>query len=127
MGQVKIATFLLLFALVGCAGSRHFQAIDQNGAINPGAPRFIELRAAARVAILHFPPGLYVLAAADDAGFYYRAPQKIVEHSYSGAPGHEGGLYLSKKRPAKLRGYIYWHGALTHVGDLSRADYSLRD
>lgn len=127
MGHVKIAAFLLAFALGGCAGSRHFHAIDESSASNGRAPRFIELRSAVRVATLHFPRGLYALEAADDAGFYYRAPRKIVEHSYSGALGHEGGLYLSGKLLGKLRGYVYWHGALTHVGNLSHADYSLRD
>lgn len=119
---------LLFFAALisgGCAGSRNFHPLDESAA--SAAPRFLELRRSAQSATLHFPAGIYVLTAEDDAGFFYQAPQKIVENSFSGPLRHEGGVYLQKSRRGHLRGYVYWYGGLVHVGDLSRAEYVLRD
>lgn len=118
---------LLFTALIsgGCAGSRNFHWLGNSGAAP--APRFLDLRQPAQAATLHFPAGTYVLTAEDDAGFFYRAPEKIVENSFSGPLLHEGGLYLQKSRRSHLRGYVYWYGGLVHVGDLSRAEYVLRD
>ncbi len=123
---MKLRLFLALVALgsTACAGSRHYHPLEESGA---GSPHFLELREETRVATLHFPAGTYVLEAADDAGFFYRAPTKIRENSFSGQFFHNGGLYLSKSGRPALRGYVYWYGGLTHVGNLSRADYVLRD
>ncbi len=74
----------------------------------------------------HFPAGLYVLAAVDDKGYYYRAPRKIVQHSWSGGLGHDGGLFVSRRDRRKIR-HVIMPGALTHVGNLSSADYAFRD
>jgi hypothetical protein len=121
-----VVTLLLLhWNIVGCAGSRHYRTLDEGG--TPGAPHFLDLHQAAQIATLHFPAGTYVLEAADDAGFFFRSPSPIRENSFSGSLFHRGGLYLSNSRHRSLRGYVYWHGGLTHVGNLSRADYALRD
>jgi hypothetical protein len=58
-----------------------------------------------------------LLSAADKIGYYYRAPRKIVEQ---GSIGRDGGIFVSKRDPNKLRGYIYRAGAITHVGNLSK-------
>lgn len=80
-----------------------------------------------QVATLHFPAGTYTLEAADDAGWFYRAPQPIREGSFSGPILHNGGIYLRNTQPARLRGYVDWYGGIVHVGDLTRADYLLHE
>ena len=76
---------------------------------------------------MHFPAGTYSLSAEDKKGYYYRAPRKVAEHSSGTSIWHDGGIYVSKRNPGKLRGYVYWGGALTHLGNLSRAKYEFRD
>lgn len=124
---MRLRVFLALLALSfgGCAGSRHYHLLEAETAY--GAPRCIELLRETRVATLYFPAGIYQLEAEDDAGFFYRAPAQIREDSYSERYFHPGGLYLSKSRRAMLRGYVYWYNGLVHVGNLSRADFVLRD
>src|ERR1043165_9400746 len=95
--------------LAGCAGSRHYHAIPAEGP--PGAPRYLEIQREGSVDTMHFPPGEYSLSAEDDAGYYYAAPRKIMRHDASGSRGHIGGVYVNKRDPRKLRGYVYWGGA----------------
>jgi hypothetical protein len=91
------------------------------------APRNVELFAETQVATLHFPAGVYSFYALDDVGYYYRAPRKIVQHTGGSSVLRDGGIYVNKRNPRKLRGYVYLSGALTHVGDLSRARHQFRD
>jgi hypothetical protein len=120
-----VAVVLVLLHCSGCVGSRHYHTLNKGFATS--ARRFLELRHKAQVATLHFPAGTYVLEAADDRGFFYRAPAKILENSFSGPLFHNGGLYLSNSGRRVLRGYVYWYSGLVHVGELSRADYVLGD
>jgi hypothetical protein len=87
----------------------------------------VDLAAGVQIATLHFPPGAYSFYAADDAGYYYRAPDKITENRAASPVLHNGGIYLSKSAPKKLRGYVYMAGGITHVGNLTHASYQLRD
>ena len=64
---------------------------------------------------MHFPAGVYTLSAADKIGCYYRAPRKIAEHIGGGSVGREGGIFVSKRDPHKLRGYVYRAGTITHI------------
>jgi hypothetical protein len=64
-----------------------------------------------QVANLHFPAGVYSFYAVDDTGWYYRAPRPVIQHN--------------RTRTSRLRGYIFYAGALTHVGDLSHAPHVL--
>ena len=91
------------------------------------APRYVELQEEKQIATLHFPAGAYSFYAEDDAGYYYRAPGRIIEHRGRNSVAHQGGLYVNKRNPKRLRGYIYLAGGLTHVGDLSHAHYEFRD
>ena len=68
-----------------------------------------------------------MLDAVDDKGYYYRAPRKIVQHSFSGSLKRNGGIFVAKRDQGRLRGYVIMPGGLTHVGDLSRADHEFRD
>ncbi len=121
-----LLTLASLGLFSGCTGSKHFQEIGEAGVT--GVPRFLELHQNLRAATLHFPAGLYTIEATDDAGYYYRAPRRVVEHSYTAVSvQHNGGLYLSREGRRNLRGYIYRAGALTHVGSFSHADFTLQD
>jgi len=111
--------------LSSCAGGRHLHAIPAEGP--PPAPRYLELDSEVHVATLHFPAGVYTLNAVDKIGYYYGAPRKIAEHIGAGSAWHNGGIFVSKRNPAKLRGYVYRAGALTHVGNFPHAKHELHD
>jgi len=110
--------------LASCAGSRHYHALPAEGP-RPAA-RYLELNRPVHVATLHFPAGVYSLQAADDAGYYYAAPRSIVQHTAAGSVFRKGGIYVNKRDPRKLRGYVYWGGALTHIGNFPRAQHEFR-
>jgi hypothetical protein len=114
----------LAFLLSSCA-SHHFQ-VSAGGPPN-NVPRYLELRADKRVATLHFPAGIYSFYAVDDTGYYYRAPRPVFQHTSMGATPRNGGIFVSKRHPTRLRGYIFYAGALTHVGNLSHAAHEFRD
>lgn len=109
--------------LAGCGGS------DRRQRVNPAstnAPPAIELLSNISTGTIHFPRGLYSLESQDQHGYYYRAPVKLYQRSFSGALPHDGGIFLSKRNPRKLRGYVVMPGGVTHVGNLSRANYQFR-
>ena len=117
--------FLILtssFLLSSCAGSSHSRLISPSE--GPVSPRYLQLYSEKQIATLHFPAGVYTLNAVDKIGYYYRAPRKIVEQ---GSIGRDGGIFVSKRDPNKLRGYVYRAGAITHVGNFSRAKYRFID
>ncbi|HET9801112.1 MAG TPA: hypothetical protein VFP82_05445 [Chthoniobacterales bacterium] len=112
--------------VLSCAGSSHPQAITlSEGPV--GAPRYLELDSTKQVATLHFPAGVYTLSAADKIGYYYRAPRKIGERVGGRLVGLDGGIFVSKRDPNKLRGYVYRAGAITHVGNFSATKHRLFD
>jgi hypothetical protein len=121
--EARIAGVLLAL-LLGACGGQNFRVI--NPAETTSTPPYLELRSECSASTLHFPPGTYVLNAADDKGYYYRAPRKIRQHSFSGGRSYDGGLFIEKQNRSKLRGYVIMPGGLTHVGNFSRADYELR-
>ena len=116
----SVQHFLILnfaFLLFSCAGSPHPRLISPSE--GPPTRRFIELEAERQIATLHFPAGIYTLNAEDKIGYYYRAPHKIREATVP----RDGGIFVSKRDPHKLRGYVYRAGTITHVGNLSHARY----
>lgn len=120
--------FLLVtcpLSLLGCAGSPHPRAVDLNG--RPTSPRYLEIYSELHAATLHFPAGVYTLTAADKIGYYYRAPRKVAEHAGTGSLGREGGIFVSKRHPEKLRGYVFRAGTITHVGNFSGAKHQFVD
>ena len=113
------------FSIFACAGSSHPRLITPSE--GPTAPRYLELYREKQVAMLHFPAGVYTLSAVDKIGYYYRAPAKVGEHLSGRSVGREGGIFVSKRNPRKLRGYIWRAGAITHVGNFSHVKHRLFD
>jgi hypothetical protein len=124
LSNLALLLSTLAFLLCSCAGSSHPQVISDTGATR--APPILELYSEAHAATLHFPSGRYSLSAADRIGYYYRAPGGVVQHTAAGRTVRDGGIFVSKRNPRKLRGYIYLAGAAVHVGNLSRAKHEFR-
>jgi len=126
---LNIAVVFLLctsyFLLSGCAGSSHPRLITPSE--GPTSLRYLEIYSEQRAATLHFPAGVYTLNAADKIGYYYRAPGKIAERTGSGSLWRDGGIFVSKRNPQKLRGYVFRAGTITQVGNFSRAKHLFRD
>jgi len=120
--RLLLSTFA--FLLCSSCANHHFR-ISADGP-PPTSPHYVELLADKQVATLHFPAGIYSFYAVDDTGSYYRTPRPILQHTGGGSVPRNGGIYLSKRNPRKLRGYIFYAGALTHVGDLSGTPHSFR-
>jgi hypothetical protein len=114
--------FLLCSA---CTGGRHFEVVAEGPPRN--APQYVVVTREPQVATLHFPTGIYRFYAVDDAGFYYRAPEQILEHASGGSIPLKGGVYVSKRQPSVVRPFVYRAGALTHVGKLKRGTYEFHD
>jgi hypothetical protein len=120
-----LAVLVGALLLTACGGTDRRHRISPAGTTS--ARPYLELRSTISTGTLHFPRGLYVLDSEDHNGYYYRAPQKIVQRSFSGGYPRSGGIFVSKRDQRKLRGYVIMPGGLTHVGNLSRADYEFRD
>ena len=115
-----IISALAVLSVSSCAHAQSRIAANQP---SPTTPRYIDLLAERQVATLHFPAGRYFLYGVNAKGFYYRAPRPVVQHTGGGSVLRNGGLFLNRTNENKIRGYIYLAGALTHVGDFSRARY----
>jgi len=113
------------FLLFGCAGSSHPRLVTPSE--GPISPRYLEIYSELHAATLHFPAGVYTLNAVDKIGYYYRAPRKIAEHIGTGSLWREGGIFVSKRNPQKLRGYVYRAGTITHVGNFSGVKHRFRE
>jgi hypothetical protein len=107
----------------GCGGTDRRHSINSAATIT--AP-YLELRTDTSAGTLHFPRGVYVLDSEDGRGYYYRAPRKVFQRSFSGGTPYQGGIFVSKRDPRNLRGYVIMPGGLTHVGNLSSANYQFR-
>src|SRR2546423_13955365 len=118
---VVTVLFALLFA--GCGGTDRRRPVNSSATMQP---HFLELRSNISAGTIHFPRGIYSLETEDRNGYYYRAPGKVYQHSFGGSYGHDGGIFVSKRNPRKLRGYVMMPGGLTHVGNLSGANYQYR-
>jgi hypothetical protein len=121
--RVILAVALAVF-LGGCGGT------DRRQPVNPAATatvaRFIALLSETSAGTIHFPRGLYSLESEDHHGYYYRAPVKLYQRSFGGREPRDGGIFVSKQNQRKLRGYVVMPGGVTHVGNLSGANYQFR-
>jgi hypothetical protein len=118
------ASLIVVFLSNGCGGTDRRHSVDP--ARTASAPASIELRSETSAGTLHFPSGLYLLDSQDAEGYYYRAPRKVYQRSFSGRLPHDGGIFVSKRNQRKLRGYVVMPSGLTHVGNLSGANYEFR-
>jgi hypothetical protein len=118
---IAVATALLLG---GCGGTDRRQPV--NPAVTATVARFIALLSETSAGTIHFPRGLYSLESEDHHGYYYRAPVKLYRRSFAGPEPHDGGIFVSKQNQRKLRGYVVMAGGVTHVGNLSGANYQFR-
>jgi hypothetical protein len=114
----------LAFLICSCA-NHHFRVPAEGPPSN--APRYVELLKEKQIATLHFPAGLYSFYAIDDIGTYYQSPRPIVQRTAGSSVRRKGGIFVSKRDPNKLRGYVVYAGALTHVGNLSRTPHQFHD
>ncbi len=115
----------LAFLLSSCASSSRPRLVTPSE--GPISPRYLEIYSEPHAATLHFPAGVYTLNAADKIGYYYHAPRKIAEHFGGGSLWREGGIFVSKRDPQKLRGYVYRAGTITHVGKFAGVKPICRD
>jgi hypothetical protein len=128
MEMTMRASLLILSVTVallasGCGGT------DRRHSVNPAATTVapsIELLSDTSTGTIHFPRGLYSLDSEDNHGYYYRAPGKVHQRSFSGSLPHDGGIFVSKQNQRKLRGYVIMPSGITHVGNLSGANYQFR-
>jgi hypothetical protein len=122
MWRVGCAGLLAIAALLGgCATRPEREVFEEH------VPRFIELQEERSAATMHFAPGLYSLDSVDPTGFYYRAPQGVIEHSFGSFVRHPGGLFVSAANRSTMRGYVVWAGGTTKVGNFSFARSVFRD
>src|SRR5438552_1785460 len=115
----------LAFLLSSCAGSSRPRLVTPSE--GPISPRYLEIYSEPHAATLHFPAGVYTLNAVDKIGYYYRAPRKVAERIGSGSLWREGGIFISKRDPQKLRGYVYRAGTITHVDNFSGVKHTFHD
>jgi len=124
--RIVTGTVLILFTilLAGCGGTDRRRPV--NPAVSNTVPRSIELRSNTSAGTIHFLRGVYSLESEDQNGYYYRAPVKVYERSFAGRVAHDGGIFASRRNLQKLRGYVVMPYGVTHVGNLSGADYQFR-
>ena len=112
----KLACLLVALLLSSCAAPRN--AIDRDAP----PPHGIRLQEERRIATMHFQPGLYSLDSSDRNGYYYRAPEGVIEHGFAGSQRREGGIFLAR-HTGKMRGYVAWAGERRKIGSVSRAEF----
>lgn len=120
MNRFTVPVFISVLAIVlaSCAGSSHPQVLTPN---EPApAPRFVDFYSEMKVGTLHFPAGVYRLHSTDKIGYYYRTPRGVIQRTLAGPLLRDGGIFVSKRTPTKLRGYVIVAGSVSHVGNLSK-------
>ena len=121
----RFSLLAALSLLLAACANHHFRVAAEGPPGN--APRYVVLEKEKQIATLHFPAGTYTFYAVDDAGYYYRAPRKVLQHSGGASWPRDGGIFVSKRDMTRLRGYIYLAGSLTHVGNLSRVPHQFHN
>lgn len=105
--------------LSSCASNRQVRQFET-------APPFLELQEATSRGTLHFSQGTYTLESEDESGYYYRAPRSVRQHSFGGSYPHEGGIFVLKRDPQRIRGYLVLGGERRKVGNLSGTRHEFR-
>ena len=105
--------------LAGCASSRQVRQFDT-------PPQFLELQESASRGTLHFPQGTYTFESEDSTGYYYRAPRSVRQHSFGGSYPYDGGIFVLRRDPQRIRGYILIGGERRKLGNLSDTRHEFR-
>ena len=119
------ALLALAASLTSCASDGRYRPLPPGE--GPPLPHLIVLNEEPSISTMHFPRGVYRLEAEDNKGYYYRAPRQLMKHAFAGFQAYDGGLYVRKSEPQRLRGYVVWAGGRTKIGNLSRADFEFRE
>ena len=114
---LSVAAAALL--LGGCASGKQVRQFDS-------PPQVLELQEAASRGTIHFPEGTYTFESEDDSGYYYRAPRSVRQHSFGGSYPYEGGIFVLKRDPQRIRGYIVMGNERRKLGNLSDARHEFR-
>ena len=75
---------------------------------------------------IHYPEGVYTFESEDSSGYYYRAPRSVRQHSFGGSYPHEGGIFVLKRDPQRIRGYIVLGNERRKLGNLSDAPHEFQ-
>ena len=90
-------------------------------------PQTLELHESPSRGTLHFPRGTYTFESEDNTGYYYRAPRSVRQHSFGGSYPHDGGIFVLKRDPQRIRGYIVLYGERRKMGNLSDTRHEFRE
>jgi hypothetical protein len=115
----------IAFALSSCASDGRYRPIAPGE--GPPIPRAIVLRNERAISTMHFPRGVYRLEAEDNHGYYYRAPRRLMKHAFAGFQPYNGGIFMRKKAPRELRGYVVWAGGRTKIGNFPPTKVEFRE
>ncbi|MDQ6622480.1 MAG: hypothetical protein M3Y86_03220 [Verrucomicrobiota bacterium] len=120
MKLLRAILFLFCLALASCSTTQRASFANEQ------PPRAVELAEERSVATMHFAPGIYLLDAADRTGWFYRAPEGVIEHGFGAFARHEGGIFLARAGGG-VRGYVVWAGGRTKLGNLAGARLQFRE
>lgn len=113
---LPIAAALLLSS---CASGRRVPQFN-------APPQTLVLQEATSRGTIHFPEGTYAFESEDSDGYYYRAPRSVRQHSFGGSYPHEGGIFVLKRDPQRIRGYIVLGNERRKLGNLSDAPHEFQ-
>ena len=89
-------------------------------------PPTLVLQEAASRGTIHYPEGTYTFESEDSSGYYYRAPRSVRQHTFGGSYPFEGGIFVLKQDPRRIRGYIVMGNERRKLGDLSDAPHEFQ-
>ena len=89
-------------------------------------PQFLELQESPSRGTIHYPEGSYTFESEDGEGYYYRAPRSVRQHSFGGSYPHEGGIFVLRRDPQRLRGYIVLGNERRKLANLSDTRHEFR-
>ena len=89
-------------------------------------PQMLVLQERTSRGTIHYPEGVYTFESEDSSGYYYRAPRSVRQHSFGGSYPHEGGIFVLKRDPQRIRGYIVLGNERRKLGNLSDAPHEFQ-
>ena len=113
-------------AAISCAALLLTSCASNRPAGFATVPQSLELHETPSRGTLHFPQGVYTFESEDESGYYYRAPRSVRQHSFGGSYPYEGGIFVLKRDPRRIRGFIVIGGERMKVGDLSDTRHEFR-